>query len=50
MYHKSLYKPIRNNHNYSIQAIVDDYNKRWNKSVTIEEYLKSFTRLHRGAC
>ena len=47
MYHKSLY---RNNYNYSIKSVVDDYNKRWNKNVTIEEYLKSFTRMHRGAC
>ena len=47
MYHKSLY---RNNHNYSIQAIVDDYNRRWKQNITIEEYLKSFTRKHRGAC
>lgn len=50
IYHKSLYEPVRNNHNYSIQAIVDDYNTRWKKNITIEEYLKSFTRLHRGAC
>lgn len=47
MYHKSLY---RNNHNYSIQTIVDDYNRRWKQNITIEEYLKSFTRMHRGAC
>ena len=47
MYHKSLY---RNNHNYSIQAIVDDYNRRWKQNITVEEYLKSFTRMHRGAC
>ena len=33
-----------------LQTIVDDYNRRWKKNVTIEEYLKSFTRMHRGAC
>ena len=39
-----------NNHNYSIKAIVDNYNERWNTNLTIEEYLKHFTRKHRGAC
>ena len=46
LYHKS----VRNNYNYSIQAIVDDYNRRWKKNITVEDYLKSFTRMHRGAC
>ena len=46
MYHSSL----RNNHNYSIKSIVANYNERWNKNVTVEEYLKNFTRKHRGAC
>lgn len=46
LYHKSL----KNNYNYSIKSIVEDYNQRWNKNLTIEEYLKEFTRLHRGAC
>lgn len=50
LYHKSLYEPVRDNYNYSIKVIVDEYNKRWNKNVTIEEYLKTFTRKHRGAC
>ena len=50
IYHKSLYEPVRDNYNYSIKVIVDEYNKRWNKNVTIEEYLKTFTRKHRGAC
>ena len=50
LYHKSLYEPVRDNYNYSIKVIVDEYNQRWNKNVTIEEYLKSFTRKHRGAC
>ena len=50
MYHNSLYRPFRDNYNYSIQAIVDDYNKRWKQNITVEEYLKSFTRKHRGAC
>ena len=39
-----------NNHNYSIQSIVDNYNERWNTNLTVEEYLKNFTRKHRGAC
>ena len=50
MYHKSLYEPVRDNYNYSIKVIVDEYNQRWNKNVTIEEYVKTFTRKHRGAC
>ena len=37
-------------HDYSIKSIVDDYNFRWNKNITVEEYLKDFTRKHRGAC
>lgn len=47
IYKQNNYK---NNHNYSIQAIVEDYNSRWNKNITVEEYLKEFTRKHRGAC
>ena len=39
-----------NNYNYSIQSIVQDYNERWNENLTIEDYLKTFTRRHRGAC
>ena len=50
IYHKSLYEPVRDNYNYSIKVIVDEYNQRWNKNVTIEEYVKTFTRKHRGAC
>jgi hypothetical protein len=38
------------NKNYSIQSIVEDYNMRWNKNITVEDYLKDFTRKHRGAC
>mgnify|MGYP006146180755 CR=1 FL=1 len=38
------------NQNYSIQAIVEDYNVRWKKNITVEDYLKNFTRKHRGAC
>ena len=38
------------NKNYSIQAIVEDYNVRWKKNITVEDYLKNFTRKHRGAC
>ena len=30
--------------------IVDDYNRRWKKNITVEEYLKNFTRKHRRAC
>ena len=43
-------KSVRNNYNYSIQSIVEDYNRRWNENITIKEYLNSFTRRHRGAC
>jgi hypothetical protein len=50
LYHKSLYEPVRDNYNYSIKVIVDEYNQRWNKNVTIEEYVKTFTRKHHGAC
>lgn len=39
-----------NNYNYSIKSIVEDYNQRWNENLTIEDYLKTFTRRHRGAC
>lgn len=49
LYHKSLKAPY-NNDNYSIQSIVNNYNERWNKNLTIEEYVKNFTRFHRGAC
>ena len=38
------------NKNYSIQAIVEDYNVRWKQNITVEDYLKDFTRKHRGAC
>ena len=43
-------KSVINNYNYSIQSIVEDYNRRWNENITIKEYLNSFTRRHRGAC
>ena len=46
LYHSSL----RNNYNYSIKSIVEDYNRRWKQNITIEEYLQNFTRKHRGAC
>ena len=42
--------PIKESKSYSIKDIVKDYNERWNKNVTVEEYLKEFTRQHRGAC
>ena len=51
LYHKSLKnKSVINNYNYSIQSIVEDYNRRWNENITIKDYLNSFTRRHRGAC
>ena len=53
LYHKSLKNKSSynmNNYNYSIQSIVQDYNQRWNENITIEDYLKHFTRRHRGAC
>ena len=49
LYHKSLYEKT-NNYNYSVQVIVDDYNRRWKQNITVEDYLKDFTRKHRGAC
>lgn len=33
-----------------LEEIVKEYNQRWNENITIEEYLKNFTRKHRGAC
>ena len=47
---KSKYYMNKYNYNYSIQSIVEDYNQRWNENLTIEDYLKTFTRRHRGAC
>ena len=47
--HESLLTK-KNNYNYSIQIIVDDYNDRWKKNITVKEYLDNFTRKHRGAC
>lgn len=38
------------NVNRSIKSIVKDYNERWNEDITIEQYLKKFTRKHRGGC
>jgi len=49
LYHKSLKSPF-NNYNYSIKSIVNDYNQRWKQNLTVEEYLKNFTRFHRGSC
>ena len=43
-------KSVINNYNYSIQSIVEDYNQRWNENITVQDYLKTFTRRHRGAC
>ena len=53
LYHSSLKNKSNyymNNYNYSIKSIVEDYNQRWNENLTIESYLKTFTRRHRGAC
>ena len=33
-----------------LEEIVREYNARWNKNITVEDYLKNFTRKHRGAC
>ena len=50
-HNNTLYHPsLKTNYNYSIRMIVDDYNRRWNKKLTVEEYLNNFTRKHRGAC
>jgi len=43
MYHKSLkgkkskVYPHINNHDYSTKALVEDFNKRWKKNLTLEE-------------
>ena len=42
LYHESLYKKENNYSKHSIQSIVDDYNRRWNKNLTVEEYYKNF--------
>jgi hypothetical protein len=42
LYHESLYKKENNYSKHSIQSIVDDYNKRWKKNITVEEYYKNF--------
>ena len=45
LYHESLYKKKNNykyKNEYTIQSVVDDYNKRWNKNITVEEYYKNF--------
>jgi len=43
---KEVVKPI----NQTLEEIVKDYNKRWKKNITVEDYLENFTRKHRGAC
>lgn len=44
-HNNTLYHPsLKTNYNYSIRMIVDDYNRRWKKNITIEEYLKEFTK------
>ena len=42
LYHESLYEKKNNYSKHSIQSIVDDYNKRWKKSLTVEEYYDNF--------
>uniref|UniRef100_A0A6C0C836 Uncharacterized protein n=1 Tax=viral metagenome TaxID=1070528 RepID=A0A6C0C836_9ZZZZ len=42
LYQESLYKKENNYSNHSIQSIVDDYNRRWKKNLTVEEYYKNF--------
>ena len=42
LYHESLYKKENNYSKHSIQSIVDDYNRRWKKNLTVEEYYKNF--------
>ena len=34
----------------NLEEIVKEYNERWKQDITVEEYLKNFTRKHRGAC
>ena len=42
LYQESLYKKKNNYSKHSIQSIVDDYNRRWKKNLTVEEYYKNF--------
>ena len=43
---KEVIKP----RNQILEEIVKEYNERWKQNITVEDYLKNFTRKHRGAC
>lgn len=47
---KENIKQVLKPREHILEEIVKNYNERWNKNVTIEEYLKEFTRKHRGSC
>ena len=46
LYHKTLTNkdskihPNINNYDYSAKALVDDFNRRWKKNLTVEQYYK----------
>jgi len=43
-------KEIPKSRNQTLESIVKEYNERWKENITVEDYLKNFTRKHRGAC
>jgi len=43
-------KEINKPRNQTLESIVKEYNERWKQNITVEDYLKNFTRKHRGAC
>ena len=47
---KENIKEVLKPREHILEEIVKEYNQRWNENITIEEYLKNFTRKHRGAC
>ena len=47
---KENLKEVNKPRKQSLEEIVKEYNERWKQDITVEEYLKNFTRKHRGAC
>ena len=47
---KENIKEVLKPREHILEEIVKEYNLRWNENITVEEYLKNFTRKHRGAC
>ena len=42
IHYKDNYPLNMNNYNYSSKYLVEDFNRRWKKNLTMEEYYKSF--------